>query len=96
MSVKVLENNGYKLKVRSDSGTTLLIAQRHYTQQGVTMKGRSYYGGMVWHVFEWYNGQKYPIQGINTTMYSKKEVLDAIKAHPSFRIAASELSHNKI
>ena len=91
MNVKVLENNGYKLKVRSDSGSVLLIAQRHYTQQGVTMRGRQYYTGMVWHVFEWVNGHRYPIQGINPTMYSKKEVLDAIKAHPSFRIAAREL-----
>ncbi|MBQ7553298.1 MAG: hypothetical protein IJT46_02935 [Bacteroidaceae bacterium] len=94
MNVKVLENNGYKLKVRSDSGTQLLVAIRHYTQQGTTMRGRNYYTGMVWNVFEWYNGKRYPISGIKPTMYSKKEVIDAIKAHPSFRIAASELSDN--
>ena len=33
---KVLENNGYKMKVRNDRGDMLLIAQRVYTEQGVS------------------------------------------------------------
>lgn len=88
---KVLENNGYRMKVRSDSGDTLLIAQRHYTNQGVTMTGRSWYKGMVWIVFGWCSGRRYTVSGFQPQMNSKKEVLSAIKAHPSYTIAAKEL-----
>ncbi len=89
--MKVLENNGYKMKVRSDEGNTLLIAQRCYTEKGVSMSGRPYFKAMVWMVFGWCSGRKYNIQGFNPTMKSKQEVLDAIKDHPSFTVAAHEL-----
>lgn len=89
--MKVLENNGYKLKIRNDRGDMLLIAQRCYTEQGVTMRGKPYYKGMTWYVFGWVGGRKHPISGMAPTMPSKKDVLDAIKVHPSFSIAANEL-----
>lgn len=88
---KVLENNGYKMKVRNDRGDMLLIAQRHYTEQGISMRGKPYYGGMVWHIFGWFDGRKIPISGIAQNVQTKKEVLDAIKMHPSFSLAAIEL-----
>lgn len=88
---KVLENNGYKMKVRNDRGDMLLIAQRVYTEQGVSMRGKPFYKGMVWYVFGWFGGRKISINGIADRMQSKKEVLDAIKSHPSFSMAASEL-----
>lgn len=91
MSVKVLENSGYRMKLRSDSGDTLLIAQRHYTNQGVSMRGKAWYKDMVWLVFGWCSGRKYSIQGMCETMKSKQEVLNAIKVHPSFTVAAHEL-----
>jgi len=89
--MKVLENSGYKLKIRNDSGETLLIAQRCYTEQGVSAYGRPFYKGMVWYVFGWCGGRKHPISGMSPTMSSKKEVLNAIKAHPSYTVAAQEL-----
>lgn len=89
--MKVLENNGYRLKLRSDGGNTLLIAQRSYTEQGVSMRGKPYYKGMVWFVFGWCGGRRYAIDGMAQKMGSKKEVLDAVKAHPSFSMAAKEL-----
>ena len=46
---------------------------------------------MVWMVFGWCSGRKFNIDGVNPTMKSKKEVLDAIKTHPSFTVAAHEL-----
>lgn len=46
---KVLENNGYKMKVRNDRGDMLLIAQRVYTEQGVSYRGKPFYKGMVWY-----------------------------------------------
>lgn len=89
--MKVLENNGYKMKVRSDEGNTLLIAQRCYTEKGVSMRGKPFYKGMTWMVFGWSSGRKYTIQGMNPTMNSKQDVLNAIKDHPSFTVAAHEL-----
>lgn len=89
--MKVLENNGYKMKVRSDEGNTLLIAQRCYTEKGVSMSGKPFYKGMTWMVFGWSSGRKYTIQGMNPTMNSKQDVLNAIKDHPSFTVAAHEL-----
>ena len=56
--MKVLENNGYKMKVRSDEGNTLLIAQRCYTEKGVAMSGKPFYKGMTWMVFGWCSGRK--------------------------------------
>ena len=89
--IKVLENNGYKVKVRSDEGTMLLIAQRCYTEKGISMRGKPFSKDMVWMVFGWCSGRKFNIDGVNPTMKSKKEVLDAIKTHPSFTVAAHEL-----
>lgn len=91
MNVKVLENNGYRMKLRSDNGDTLLIAQRHYTNQGVTVRGKAWYKDMVWYVFGWCSGRRYPISGIQPELKSKKDLLDAIKAHPSYTMAAKEL-----
>jgi hypothetical protein len=42
-------------------------------------------------VFGWSSGRKYTIQGMNPTMNSKQDVLNAIKDHPSFTVAAHEL-----
>jgi hypothetical protein len=89
--MKVLENTGYRMKVRSDSGDTLLIAQRHYTDQGVSQRGVSWYKGMVWIVFGWCAGKRFNLSGFNPQMKSKQELLSAIKAHPSYTIAAKEL-----
>ena len=91
MSVKVLENSGYRMKLRSDSGDTLLIAQRHYTNQGVSMRGKAWSKDMVWLVFGWCSGRRYPIPGIQSELKSKKELLDIIKKHPAYTIAAKEL-----
>lgn len=91
MSVKVLENNGYRMKLRSDSGDTLLIAQRHYTNQGVSARGKAWYKDMVWYVFGWCSGRRYPISGIQSEVKNKKELLAAIKVHPSYTMAAKEL-----
>lgn len=89
--IKVLENNGYKMKVRNNEGDMLLIAQRCYTEQGVSISGKPFFKGMVWLVFGWFGGRKISIKGIASTMQNKKEVLEAIKLHPSFSIAADEL-----
>lgn len=88
---KVLENNGYKIKVRNDSGDCLLIAQRSYTNQGVSAYGRRFYKGMVWFVFGWCAGRKFDINGIPPTVSSKQDVLNAIAQHPSYTVAAREL-----
>ena len=89
--IKVLENNGYKMKLRSDEGGMLLIAQRCYTEKGVSMRGKPFYKGMTWMVFGWCSGRKYNIHGMDSTMNSKQDVLNAIKDHPSFTVAAHEL-----
>lgn len=93
---KVLENNGYKMKVRNDRGDMLLIAQRVYTEQGVSYRGKPFYKGMVWYVYGWFGGRKISINGIADTMKNKNEVLQAIKVHPSFSMAASELGLSNV
>ena len=93
---KVLENNGYKMKVRNDRGDMLLIAQRVYTEQGVSYRGMPFYKGMVWYVYGWFGGRKISINGIADTMKTKNEVLQAIKVHPSFSMAASELGLSNV
>lgn len=93
--IKVIENNAYRLKVRTDEGGSLLIAQRHYTEQGTKRNGKPFFKGMVWLAFGWCAGRKFNFSGIPATSSSKAEVLEAIKRHPSFTIAAYELATKK-
>lgn len=95
MNIKVLENNAYRLKVKTDEGGTLLIAQRHYTEQGTTRTGKPFYKGMVWLCFGLCAGRKFTLAGIPATCDSKAALVEAIKKHPSFTIAAHELTNRK-
>ena len=51
---------------------------------------------MVWYVYGWFGGRKISINGIADTMKNKNEVLQAIKVHPSFSMAASELGLSNV
>ena len=88
----VLENTAYRLRVRSDDGQ-VLIGQRAYLSQGVTVRGKRYYRDMRWMAFVWLaNGQKRNFNGIPSSSTSKKELLAAITNHPLFTEARKELA----
>ena len=88
----VIENTAYRLRVRSDNGQ-VLIGQRTYLSQGVTMRGRKWHKDMRWFAFTWLaNGRKQNFPGIPSETHSKQQLLSAIIKHPQFTKASKELS----
>lgn len=88
----VIENTAYRLRVRSDNGL-VLVGQRAYLSQGVTLRGRKWYKDMRWFAFVYYSQgrSKQTFPGIPSECMSKKELLSAIIQHPQFTKASQEL-----
>lgn len=89
----VIENTAYRLRVRSDNGQ-VLIGQRTYLSQGVTMRGRKWYKDMRWFAFVYCSQgrSKQNFPGIPSESLSKQQLLSAIIQHPQFTQASKELS----
>ena len=88
----VIENTAYRLRVRSDNGQ-VLIGQRTYLSQGVTMRGRKWYKDMRWFAFYYPTAtSKQNFPGIPAESLSKQQLLSAIIQHPQFTKASQELN----
>lgn len=88
----VIENTAYRIRVRSDNGL-VLIGQRTYLSQGVTIRGRKWYKDMRWFAFYYPTAtSKQNFPGIPAESLSKQQLLAAIIKHPQFTKASKELS----